>query len=112
MGYRRIRTVLKGITRGKFICRSKIFVLIRIDKPPDGGIIIPALQVIIARLFIVIIAAVRARVDRRKGSAAGNGRPTPGVNYYRPSVNLIIYQMHCTVNIIVYTAQKRALLPL
>ena len=39
---------------------------IRVDKPADLRIVIPALQIIESRLFVVVVAAVTNGVDSRQ----------------------------------------------
>ena len=46
-------------------------VLVRIDKPGDHRVIVPALQIVEARLGIVIIPTVPQRIDVRQATAGG-----------------------------------------
>ena len=64
-----VRAVGKHIIANQTItCGS---VLVRIDKPGDHRVIIPALQIVESRLGIVIMTAVPQRIDVRQATAGG-----------------------------------------
>lgn len=82
-----VRAVGKHIIAKQAIaCGS---VLGRIDKPGDYRVIIPALQIVEARLGIVIMPAVPQRIDVRQAAAGGND--------LAPGIVLCCGQSHYTV---------------
>ena len=77
---RLITTICEHIVSVESLPRGSI--AIRIDKPSPGGIIIPAAEVVQARLAVVDIPAIAQGIHStqrgRHGTADGHGR-TPGV---------------------------------